>query len=266
MARPRGNSENPVSLFPFLSILACVIGTLILMIVGLALSQIESQPEEELLARVEEYKKLERSQEEMDRLLEKMLPQLEKLEQYKAALKKLEELAAELRKKHQQELTKSKNEQVELKNVLDEEEKLREKLARQRKKQEELERTLRELREELERRKMVINAPTVCVLPARRRSGEGPSVPVFVEADAKGLVLDPGGKRERVPAARLKTDPRFQDVVDAVAADPKKVLVLLVRSDAYGVYKAAELFARTNSAMVAKLPIIGKGKLDLSRF
>ena len=44
MAKPKRKrgDEHAVSLFPFLSILACVIGTLTLMITGLALSQMDS--------------------------------------------------------------------------------------------------------------------------------------------------------------------------------------------------------------------------------
>ena len=52
MVRRRRSAEETVSLFPFLSILACVIGVLTLMITAMALGQMEeSGPSEEEIAR-----------------------------------------------------------------------------------------------------------------------------------------------------------------------------------------------------------------------
>ena len=56
--------------FPFLSILACVIGTLILLIASLAITQMQSDPEEELVERVDEYKELEASNQELDKTIQ----------------------------------------------------------------------------------------------------------------------------------------------------------------------------------------------------
>jgi len=267
MARPRGVNENPVSLFPFLSILACVIGTLILLITSVAISQMESQPEEELLARVEEYEEIEEEQQEMDDKLKTMLPKVHELEQYKEALKKLEKLAEELRKRQKKELQQNKTEQVALEKLLEQLKKLKELLAKEQTEKEKLQALLKQLEEELERRKMVVDAPTVCVMPAKRaRGSKGRAKPVFVEADAKGLVLHPDGKRARVPTAKIRTDAGFQTVIDSVAGQPDKVIVFLLRDDGCGVYRVAESFARSKNAMVAKLPLIGKGKIDLSRF
>lgn len=267
MAKPRGGDENPVSLFPFLSILACVIGTLILLITSVAISQMESPPEEELVARVEEYEEIEKSQQEMDDKLKEMLPKVHELEKYKELLKKLEKLAEELRKRQSAELQKDKTEQLELQKLLDQLKKLKELLADRQTKKEKLQALLKQLEEELARRKMVVDAPTVCVMPAKRRGGsKGRSDPVFVEADAKGLILDPSGKQVRVPASKVRSDPRFKQAIDAVAAQPDKVLVILIREDGSGTYLAAESFARSLGVSPAKLPLLGKGTLDLSRF
>mgnify|MGYP006971786286 CR=1 FL=1 len=116
---------------------------------------------------------------------------------------------------------------------------------------------------------MVIDAPTVCVLPAKGKRGRGSAIgsaPVFVEAGAKGIVLDPDGKRTLIATSQLSKDPTFKAAVDAIAQDETKILVFLVREDGYSAYRTAERFARTNSALIAKLPILGQGKLDLSRF
>jgi hypothetical protein len=267
MARPRGGDENPVSLFPFLSILACVIGTLVLMITSLAISQMESDPEEELLARVEEYREIEKEQQEIDKTLETMLPKLLDLEKLKEVLRQKEEEAARLRKLQKSTLEKNKDAQDELKKLLEEEKKLKELIEKLKKRQADLDRTLEELRAELERRRRVHDAPTVTIMPAEgERKGAPSADPVFVEADAKGLILDPGGKRDVVPTGKIRQDPRYKAVLDDITREQDKVLVILVRAKGISAYSTAEHFARTQGVTVAKLPIVGDGKLDLSRF
>ena len=266
MARPRGGKDNPVTLFPFLSILACVIGTLILLISSVSVLQMESGPDKDLVKRVEEYKELEEEQKAMEESIATVLPKLHELEQYKEALRKLEKLAAELRKKSNT-LSLTKKEQEELKKLLAEMKKLQETIAKAKKKDNMRDKTLDELREELKRRKMVFDAPTVTVMPAKGGAGgAGKCEPVFVEADGKGLVLDPGGKRFRVALSKITTAPAFKKTVVTIARDRGKVLVILIRPNGVTSYRVADKFARTNQALVAKLPVIGQGKLDLSRF
>ena len=55
MGRRQESGDNEVSLFPFLSILACIIGVLTLMISTLALSQMDT----EAVVAAEAYEKLE---------------------------------------------------------------------------------------------------------------------------------------------------------------------------------------------------------------
>ena len=92
------------------------------------------------------------------------------------------------------------------------------------------------------------------------------SQPMFVEATGKGIILDPGGKPKLVPTSKLTKSYAFKAAIDAVANDDEMIMVFLIRQDGYSAFRRAESFARTNSAVVGKLPIIGKGKLDLSRF
>jgi hypothetical protein len=262
MAKPRGDSENPVSLFPFLSILACVIGTLILLITSVALSQMGSDPEEELVERVEQYRELEQKQKQMDERLETMLPKVHELEQYKEALKKLREQLEKLKKMQQADDA----DKLALQKLLEEQDRLEEALKKQLSEKEKLEAMLNELLAELERRRRVLDAPTVTVLPPKRSGGRRSRPdPVFVEANDQGIVLDPAGKREVVPRGKLATDAQFKQLVDQVAAG-EQVLVILIRENGVASYQTADRFARTNGAHVAKLPLLGEGMLDLSRF
>ena len=70
MPRRRRRAQRSVSLFPFLSILACVIGTLTLMITALALGQMDN----ETVASAEKF-------ELAKRLLEQILQEIERFEQ-----------------------------------------------------------------------------------------------------------------------------------------------------------------------------------------
>ncbi|MBT3376537.1 MAG: hypothetical protein HN742_29405 [Lentisphaerae bacterium] len=239
------------------------------MISSVAVTQMESDPEEGLVERAEEYEELQEEQKKIDDTLKEMLPKIQDLEVYKAALAKLEKILEELRKKQAEQLSKNKKAEEELKKLREAEKKLRELIAKLEKQKKELEAAIAKLEEELQKRKLVIDAPTVCVMPAKGKRGRGSAAgsdPVFVEAGAKGIVLDPSGKRTLVPTSKLSTDPAFRAAVDAIAKDEKKVMLFLIREDGYSAYRTAERFARTNSAPIGKLPIIGKGKLDLSRF
>ena len=55
------SAANAVSLFPFLSILACVIGALTLIISSLSLSQVSAGRQDEDVARAEDYVALQNS-------------------------------------------------------------------------------------------------------------------------------------------------------------------------------------------------------------
>ena len=83
MARRRRSEEVSISLFPFLSILACVIGVLTLVIMSLSLSQIAQGRENADVARAEERASVKKR-------IEAMLAQIDKLGKDKtAAMKKI---------------------------------------------------------------------------------------------------------------------------------------------------------------------------------
>ena len=98
MARRRRNRGETVSLFPFLSILACVIGTLTLMITALALGQIDNTQSPEVIARADEHeqrlaeiKTREEEADKLQRLLDEAAALREELTRALAELKRLQE-------------------------------------------------------------------------------------------------------------------------------------------------------------------------------
>lgn len=256
--------EDDVSLFPFLSILACIIGVLTLMILGLALGQMDTgavaQAEE--FARVK--KQLEPTREEVAELRETV-------EQRKAqstrGQRELQEALARLR-----ELELAVGKLIEANNKPVEVETPQLDAAGRKKQLAELQAHLKESRErieqllaELKKRKAPPEAAEVQIRPSG--SGGSDLAPTFVECNAQGLVIYGGDdKPYRVPTAAIKTDKKFLEHLKRVKANPKASVIFLVRSDAIGVYHAARAWARSNYARNGKLPVIGKGKIDLSLF
>lgn len=263
MAR-KGNDENPVSLFPFLSILACVIGTLILLIASVSLTQIQSDPEEELVERVEEYEELEEEQSEVDEELAKMLEQLASLDEFQKRLEELQKQEQQLKRDQQQVRQENKELQEQLAKLDEERKKLLEEIQKLKAKIADQEELIAKLIEEIQRRRMVNSAPTVRVEPAPQ-AVRG-TKPTFVEVDQEGLILDPGGKKIRVPANKIGDDPNFKKLLGSMAGERDKILVLLIREDGYRLYATTERTARYSNVIVTKLPIVGDGQLDLSKF
>ncbi len=92
-------------------------------------------------------------------------------------------------------------------------------------------------------------------------------IPTFVECSKDGLVVyfddaDP----HRVTYGNIKSDVKFLKLLDDVAADETRTVTFLLRQDGVGTYYAARGIARTRYAKNGKLPIMGKGKIDLSLF
>ena len=103
MGRRESSDGDGVSLFPFMSILVCLIGSLTLMIAALMIISMNSQQSPEVIERYQKYSELEANQqqdvEELERL-KLLLAQAEKLSaETKRALAELALLESEHQKK-----------------------------------------------------------------------------------------------------------------------------------------------------------------------
>jgi hypothetical protein len=90
--------------------------------------------------------------------------------------------------------------------------------------------------------------------------------PFFVECDAGGITAH--GLREDaryfVPAEELETGSDFKRYLNRVSVTPGALLVLLVRPDGIASQKRASRIAKASGVRVAKLPLPGQGDLDWS--
>ncbi len=271
MARKSRDSGASVNLFPFLSILVCIIGCLTLIIVVLnliSMSKAEGKEPEEV-ERAREYAILEKEQERDEESLDELralvdsltqqnkdlLAKRQKLTMLKEMLESAEKIDAareELIAKYQL-LTKA-NKQLDADEVV-------------------LLAEIESLKKEIEERKLPPDAARLQVKP----SGSGANTqPHFVEV-ADGMVLIHHSLTEpaiQVPAGSLEINEDFKKLLETVASKPYNTLILLVRgSDAAvdNLNKVRSVISaynqRTGAEIIpGRLPLPGEGKVDLSLF
>lgn len=270
MSRRRRNKEQPVSLFPFLSILACVIGVLTLLITALVLGQInpDGMADAEHEVRIQQdldqqftdsQDKIKRDQDEIDRL-KRLLTEADSVRrQLEAAHAELARLEAEY---NRQILAQTPNKNSA--EMLSQANELRRRIAEL---EPELTRLLdraKELQAEIDQRKQKPEEATVRVRP----SGSGTDlIPSFVECAASGVVIYEDGQQIHVRRGDLaKSDPflKLLDFVHDHADD--RTIIFLLREDGLGTYYVARGIARSRGARNGKLPVVGQGRIDLSMF
>ena len=257
MGRPRKSRKQGVSLFPFLDILACVIGNLILIITTVVLEQVDTQPVAEA-ARIDDLAEQARRSEATARELEQQVNELrqrsgvanEKLAavrrqiaeaqaRAREALQRAEEAAKPPEKPHAVEAS--------LKKLLAE--------------QRTIEAEIKDLEQQIaERRKPP--EQMIAILP----SGEagGPRKGVFVEAAKDGLVIHEGDTPWKVPVGKIATDPKFKALLEKVRGDAGAIVTFLVRSDGLGSLAAGQRAAEAAGTRSGRVPLPGQGALDLS--
>lgn len=263
MAR-RHRAKLAVSLFPFLSILACVIGTLTLMITALALGQMDDNSLNEQLR--------------LDALRRQLEADLKLIEQLKAEIAKFENHADNLTKqiaeaRREAEQLERRTEQliarrdqdpeVEIEVIEVDLEAHKERIATLQEELAEFRKQREALAAELARRGEPPPEAEVIVRPG----GSGMDIePTFVECTSTGIFIHEGEEPVHVPTGDLKNDETFRGLLERIAGRPKATVIFLIRDDAVGTYNAARSVALELRARNGKLPVVGHGKLDLSMF
>ena len=275
MGRAKQSVDDSVSLFPFLSILACIIGILVLMITAITLGQIGQdnaaaaddteaiKAQEEAKARVDEYKRLRaqaaedlKRAEELEVLVQNASQVEKNLADLKAELKALEDKRAAL-------TSKLKSDEVEAAEKLAEAERLKKQIEELQKQLPALLKELEKLKAELAKRTGPPEEAQVRILP----SGSGQDLKAtFVECSQASLVFYEGEKEIRVPIAQAGSSKEYAALLNKVKAEPKATVIFLVRPDGVATYNTARGIARSRGVLNGKLAIAGQGKIDLSMF
>lgn len=271
MAKRAKDSGGSVSLFPFLSILICIIGclTLIIVVINLvAMSRGEGRTSEEV-ERAREYVQLQREKEEKQADLDKLRQQIENLIQQnrdtltaRDRLKKLKETL-----ENQEEIDKSREELIAQFNLL---------TATTKKLTEDevfLKAEIVKKEDEIKKRQL----PPVSAALAVRPSGSSSNTkPFFAEISERGVYLHTSLSAEPVgiPVASLGQSEEFINLLKNIAAQPYNRLIFLVRGTPGAVQTlntANQLVASYNQSsgteiIPGRLPLPGEGKVDLSAF
>jgi hypothetical protein len=272
MAKPTKEAGEAISLFPFLSILTCVIGTLMLLITAIAMARMvgpsAAQGQEKtdptvaralrinqlngrLALQRDHLSRLELEIAERDAAAKSAAAELERA-RAKAAAKKREPSAEELKiQAGQAALAKLAGDAQQATGQV-------------RELQAEIERTrqaLEQLHEQLKKEGRLPEEREVKVQP----SGSGTNlVASFVECTATGIVIHEGKDPARIRTADLKSSPEFSRLLERIHDKPEGIVIFLIRSDGLECYQAAQAIAQGNYVRNGKLPIVGQGRIDLS--
>ncbi|MCB1064754.1 MAG: hypothetical protein KDN20_17775 [Verrucomicrobiae bacterium] len=271
MAKKRADSGASVNLFPFLSILVCIIGCLTLIIVVLnliSMSKAEGKEPEEV-ERAREFALLKEAQDvdqkkydelraHIDALTatnKDLLVKKQKLTMLKEMLNSAEKIDAnreELIAKFQ--ILSKTNKQLDADELV-------------------VKAEIEALKKEIEARKLPPDAAALQVKP----SGSGANTqPFFVEV-ADAMVLIHHSLTEppiEVPAGSIEVNEDFRKLLDTIASKPYHTLILLVRGSDAAVGNLGKINGvvaafndRTGAQIIpGRLPLPGEGKVDLSLF
>ena len=269
MARRSKDSDQGMSLFPFMSILAGLIGILTLMIsVMMQVQQMrkEGRSEEELALAMENRDLLRKiknqEKENSDREL--------KLAHEKATVAELAKLkdrviALTTELKEIDKATKSDRTNVQLQKQV---ENMKTEISEILAERPPLEMRLQELQEELKkRRESPKHAESVVVQP-RGFLDDGPEVIFFVECNSTGIILldHPDGKK-RISTAAIEKSGVYAKYLDRVKKTEDSMVLFLLRKSGNEAFRWAAGTAESNYQVVTgKLPLPNEGEIDLSLF
>jgi hypothetical protein len=261
------NSENSDSLFPYLSVLLCIIGVLFLGLVIISTGQLSLKKKiTQNQAAWEEFKRIREQRERAQQAAQA----LEVLRDEEKA-KSLE--LAEIRRQVgslESVATDAKRREGELALTVQDVAKLDADAQDKR-------RQLAELTKTRDDRLVALkSAPkpgTVRIIGTARivgqdggKTGAPPPKPVFLECRGNNVILLPEGTP--VPSTGLETSSVFSERLARAEKDRDKgaLVVLLVRTDGVKTFDRANAILRKHDVKYGYLPIPGTGEIDLSAF
>jgi hypothetical protein len=258
--RPRNNDDD-ISLFPFLSIIACVIGVLTMMIATLALAQTDT-PDVAQIENFEQNKKsLGRTQTRIEEIKLEISDSLKLREQQKQNTTNKTEIAKMLEELQavEQELAEQKRVQIVIPKV---DPNARETASEMQLEHEQIEAEIAQLEKDLQERKDKSEA-NVTVLP----QGSGLNFkPHFVECAADSFVMHTQTPTKRIRTANAVKAQEFIDLMQLAANGKNDSIVFLVRSDGLGTFRTLKRMCDQRNIRNGKLPVVGQGRIDLSAF
>lgn len=267
MAHRRKDNAPQISLFPFLSILACLAGAVVVMISMLSILQTTRAGQRATMGnpQVREFLELRDQLKAEQAELEKLTVLIERNEALKVDLFTLDQRIIKLRRlldgagDHEQ-ISRELQKQLELViTQIEELEKEKPKLAGQ----------IAELREELSRRQIGTREVAAPVRIQPSGSGFARGRRLYVVEAAKDTVVVHRSQNDklRIAASTVGADQEYDAFLEKVAADRTALLLFLVRADGGSAYDRGAGWAEAKFQIpTSKMPIPGQGFVDLSVF
>ncbi len=267
----RRRSTIVVSLFPFLSILACVIGVITFMIAYSVLAQIDPEAVQEAEVRAEEDARLGREYLALQKKLETAEAVLSEFQKLKGSLQENRDAVAS-RNASLEKL------QADLSRMIGNHPSKAKLLAQTT----QFEQRINELQPQLKERLDKISALQAAVKKQQnvsrkpqhskvivRPSGSGTKEkirPIFVDCLDTGLMVHHGPEPWLVKRSDLAKNAKWLSLLKEIYAGGKKTVVFLVRPNGIGTYNAVRNVALRHEVNNGKIPVNGLGELDLSFF
>ena len=246
-----------ISLFPFISILTCLIGSLVMIIVGVILIQFISAT---TTPRVKEY-------EELLKKIKKILPQIKNIDEKIDGIEFESEDEQRL-KKAEKELEKAKyQKQMAIQAVQNVKEKGNGKIATLETVDElddrlhQLERKLERLKERTQNRREVLTDSTLMLIKFSG-SGEGYRAS-FIECSGNKIILHPD--KTRIITKNKLDSSDFKSYLKRINGE-KRVAVFLIREDGVKIFDKARKIAKKYCDKIGFLPLPGDGPIDFSTY
>ncbi|TAE90803.1 MAG: hypothetical protein EAZ81_08780 [Verrucomicrobia bacterium] len=246
----RQSSSAGVSLFPFLSILACLIGVLTMMIK--IITDIKAQEttgrDEQEMNRAKQHQQLRVQIKKQQQEIEKIKAVLKERNAALVELSELENKRIVLRKKLADEKAKPKDSDKALQKLL---EQLIDQIANLRKDK---------IKPDTKPQPVRIN-PAGSGLTANTQL-------LFIECNKNGLViLDKNGSKTNVSAATITTDGNLAAAFNRTKSAREHLVLFLIRADGSATFRTAGAHAETKFGLrIGKLPVPTQGEIDLSLF
>lgn len=258
--RPRTNDDD-ISLFPFLSIIACVIGVLTMMIATLALAQTDTPDVAQIETYEQDQKALDRTKFRIEQIkveISDILKLREQQKQNETNKAEIAEMLAELNA-IEKELAEQKKVKIVIPMI---DPKARETATDMQAQHAQLEEQIAQLEQDLRDRKDKSEA-NVTVLP----QGSGLNFnPHFVECAAESFVMHTETPQKRIRTANAAKAEKFIALMELAANGKNDSIVFLVRSDGLGTFRTLKGLCDQRSIRNGKLPVVGQGRIDLSAF
>ncbi len=267
MPKRRNNSGEGVSLFPFMSILACLIGILTLMIsVSMQVKQIQDVGRnEEEKARAVESRELTKTSKALEASTAKIQKDLERDKSTSAELAKLEDRKIILKTQVAEASKDPEKTDVQLQKMI---EVMREEIAALKQGRPPLNKQLEDLKAQLALRK---NPPKKVESVQIRPGGTGVRAAArlfFVECNSTGIVLLTGaGAPKSISLAAITQSQDYNALLDEVKSTRDSMVLFLIRKSGAASYNWAAGWAESKyEVLTGKLPVPNDGKIDLTLF